>query len=634
MFVRFLILVFLYFISPAAKAGGVGLFDSNSHLLSEGVDFHLSGGTAVNDKVLHRLSSLSLDSEESLHVIKGSHYANESILLVCCDSESYLNGTINSEFGKLSVINPSGVVVDKGLSFGSNVALTLSTAEKLMVDGERLLTVSEIMSTPESEFTSLSPYLGSTDGLHAVTLNAAISGGYLTLSGGDVILNQATFSRLKGLDLRGQKLRIDASRLLFLRSDFEFLTLDFKRDISVNQSLILSNSGRVSIRSEESINISTTTIDGRYAQNEYGVVLSAPVLRIQNASGVLARPTRGGSKGISINADNIFLGSPSDVKSISGLASSGSGTAEDRRGSIVIRGFNQESARQLILAKGAINLRTNRAKEGTIGGDLDIKADSIVLSEGSVISTAGSEEASSGSVFLHFDQLQMANSKLSTSNQSPYRGSLAGNITLQGNHIQLDDGAVITATASKKGEAGNINISQLKDTLVMSADSQLLAKGDNLEDGRGGNIAIGGAYQFDPSTNQYVFVEGIAPVVVVLKTDEGHIPIVAEGGIAGGNVAIVAHNFLGSEDQISVASTSEKGVAGTVNILQPSANSTERLLRLSDDFLQKASFIRDPCQVSVDDTESSLVIKKRRSQALQAESVPSQVDTASVCSSH
>ncbi len=177
--------------------------------------------------------------------------------------------------------------------------------------------------------------------------------------------------------------------------------------------------------------------------------------------------------------------------------------------------------------------------------------------------TVGSDPASGKGGDINVQALQVALSNKSSISASSTGPGNAGNVTIQaGDSFMMHSSTVNTSTTQSDG--GNIAIQA--GNLVQLVDSQITTDVQGGA-GNGGNITI------DP------------PTVII---DHSKIIASAIGG-NGGNINIVAGVFLVSPDSIIDAS-STFGLSGTINIESPITNLSGTLAPLPQGFLQPAAF--------------------------------------------
>jgi filamentous hemagglutinin family protein len=185
---------------------------------------------------------------------------------------------------------------------------------------------------------------------------------------------------------------------------------------------------------------------------------------------------------------------------------------------------------------------------------------------------------------------------------------LAGDINISsGNQITLDNGQITTQALTADG--GNIKLTapntvQLQDSVISTSVQGGL--------GQGGNINI------DP---QFVLLNGSSIIAN------------AYGG-PGGNITIVADNFLQSTDS-AISASSALSTPGTIQIQSPDNNVESSIAQLPSSFLDAASLLRGLCSARRTGAPSSFVVAGRGGVPVDADSyLPSfGTDTAAAMAS-
>jgi large exoprotein involved in heme utilization and adhesion len=173
----------------------------------------------------------------------------------------------------------------------------------------------------------------------------------------------------------------------------------------------------------------------------------------------------------------------------------------------------------------------------------------------------------------------------------------AGNITLQGGILTLDNKASISAqTAGSQG--GNININ-LQDVLVLRRGSQIsTTAGTAFAGGDGGNITIN------------------APFIVALPQDNSDITANAFTG-KGGNVNIRAQGVFGIEarsqptPQSDITASSQFGISGQVIINTPNVDPTQGLVELPTGITDVSRLIDNSCVAIAPKNGSEFIVTGR-----------------------
>jgi filamentous hemagglutinin family protein len=147
---------------------------------------------------------------------------------------------------------------------------------------------------------------------------------------------------------------------------------------------------------------------------------------------------------------------------------------------------------------GESSSRISARTEGTRkGGDVSIETGELSVRDGAEI-TVSSEETETGvagTIYISAEKINLDNTGSITAASASGNG---GNINLDTNNLQIDEGSQITAEAGNNGDGGNININT--NTLIAKKNSQVTANAFN---GTGGNLEINaeGLFLFDSRQN-------------------------------------------------------------------------------------------------------------------------------------
>lgn len=305
------------------------------------------------------------------------------------------------------------------------------------------------------------------------------------------------------------------------------------------------------------------------------IALAVRDLTVSNGGGVTTTSLGGPGADaghIQITADSILLNGPTPAGAFTGVFAV-AGSFAGNAGNIGI------ATGTLTVMNGAeINSRTTGAGAG---GAIDITADKILLvgsdparAQGSRIDAsteifgnfAAQSTGRGGDVRIRAGLLELRDGG-TVSVRSTGQGN-AGNITVDAREVRLTDGGAVT-TAAAQADGGNITINAQR--LLYLADSSITASVQG-GTGNGGNIRI------DPD-------------FVVLK----HSRIAADAvGGNGGNVSIVAGQFLASPDS-SVSASSTLGIQGSVVIRAPGDDVSGELAQLPETALDAAARFKSTC---------------------------------------
>jgi filamentous hemagglutinin family protein len=261
------------------------------------------------------------------------------------------------------------------------------------------------------------------------------------------------------------------------------------------------------------------------------------------------------------------------------------------------------------------------------GGDLRIKANTIDLSEGALITSETEAPGAGGSIKIIGENVTLgsgasiaASSTLSWASTVGNAGDISitannsfmsnnssvttaadrakgGNITLTAPEVRLTNRAVVSAESSGEGNAGDINITAtdifwMEDSAVTTEakqadggnikisteymvnlwDSKITASVDGGPDTVGGNISI------DP---QFVTLSNSK---IIANAFEGR----------GGNIQIIADVFIADFDSV-VDASSQLGIDGIVDIRAATKVVGQSLKPLPEHYKSAVALLREPC---------------------------------------
>ena len=206
------------------------------------------------------------------------------------------------------------------------------------------------------------------------------------------------------------------------------------------------------------------------------------------------------------------------------------------------------------------NLATGR------GGDINIEARDVVVSDYGLVSVQSSTAGSSGNLRIAADTILLTNDGLLSATSSGT--GTAGNIDIVATDaLRMRDSAI--STQATQSDGGNITIAARS---LIHLDSSAITASVQGGSGNGGNISID-------------------PEFVILN----HSQIAADAfGGNGGNVSIVANYFLASTDS-SVTASSTLGLPGNVAILAPTYDLSGDLVKLPDTVVDASTLFKSRC---------------------------------------
>jgi len=248
----------------------------------------------------------------------------------------------------------------------------------------------------------------------------------------------------------------------------------------------------------------------------------------------------------------------------------------------------------------AVSGTSSRVSTATIGegdgGRIAMTGKQIEIRGGGRVTAEASGTGSAGTIDVAAADLLSVSGTNSTVSTTTTGDGAGGSIALRGNKVQILDGGGVTSDSFGTGLTGNI---------AATADESIVMDGGTISTravtSDGGNIqltATDRVYMADAEITTSVesgFGGGgninIDPDFVIMRN--GRILANAYGG-PGGNIDIVAGNFIATPDSL-VDASSALGIDGTVNISSPDQDVSQDLAVLPAKYLDVTSLISDRC---------------------------------------
>ena len=300
------------------------------------------------------------------------------------------------------------------------------------------------------------------------------------------------------------------------------------------------------------------------AGNAGPITVNASTLNMDGASRITSSTSDDGNGGIiNIQVENMAMTNGAEIRSRSGLNNEITGNLEIGAGNG--GDINVIASNAISMASGS-SISVSSLGDG-MAGNISIDAGNVLdMSDSSMTSQAeGSGDGGNISVTAS-DAVTMQNS--SSISASSLGSGFAGNVAIDAGNTFEMSGSSIT-TQAKTSDGGNIQIQAEK--LIYLDQSEVTT---SVESGTGG----GGNIDIDPD-------------FVILK--QSNILANAFGG-PGGNINIVAGNFIATPDSV-VDASSALGIDGTVNISSPDETVSEDLAVLPKNYLDVTSLMSDRC---------------------------------------
>ena len=356
------------------------------------------------------------------------------------------------------------------------------------------------------------------------------------------------------------------------------------KNIALSDGALISGSaygggqgGNVIINATESVTLSgeghdnnTVIAAAAYGKGQSGhageILIQAKNIRLTDGSYIVSNTTGTGHGGEVIlrASESVILSGEDSQGNITRirLTSSYEDPRAGNAGTLLIEAPN------IYILQGAY--LTSRTTGNGDGGKITLLAKEAIILKGFSSKGNGSDifaltrgEGDGGTISINTNVLLLADkSSLSADSFGEINhAGMAGDMTIQANHLFLTDSRIGTETTNASGG----NISMTIPTILHLRNSQITTS-VNGGNGDGGNMTI----------NNPVFIV-LDNSRMVAQADEGH----------GGDINIVAEKFIDSPDSL-VSASSRLGLDGDVQIESPNVNLDDFLMVLpgSDDEIQ------------------------------------------------
>ncbi|WP_339375663.1 two-partner secretion domain-containing protein [Calothrix sp. NIES-2098] len=315
------------------------------------------------------------------------------------------------------------------------------------------------------------------------------------------------------------------------------------------------------------------------------VVKSLGDLLITNSS--LETTTYSSGKGGNINIE----ASSVSLKNQSSLLANTQGTG--KAGSVTVN----TTGGAVSLSDSSINTGTNQIsvalqdlsnQEGAGGGDINITADSLFLTNNSILNASSLGSGDSGNVSITAAKT-VSFTDNSILNARTYLQGNAGNVNIKAQELAFHNQSLIQATSFGSGNAGNLNIitQSLSLSDISRIDAQTFGSGhagniniktqslsltegarinaETFGSGKGGNITINPLKDEDQATAS-VTISGSAPLIQVSSGFSVNTESEQPDAGTGGNILIKTGNLTISDGGVLSAPSKSSGNGGNINI--------------------------------------------------------------------
>ena len=317
------------------------------------------------------------------------------------------------------------------------------------------------------------------------------------------------------------------------------------------------------------------------------ISISAPSVVIENNGHITTSTGLVGNAGtITVNANNLQLLSGGHITSsnLAEVPELSSGVA----GTVNIQGLGTLAQSVFINGPGS-GIFTDTQGTGA-GGNIFVKANSIMLQNGGILSakTSGTEStATGGTITVDATNTVTMNSALITAESAGVAD--AGSINITSPNGFTMQSSTITTQAGQGAGGGNIKVTTSPSATVLLQDSLISA---SVADGHGG----GGNISIDP---QFVILQNSQ---ILAQAAQGQ----------GGAITITAGLFL-QDANSKVNADSGSGVNGTVTIQSPNAPASGKIQPLGKTPLQATSLLNQHCAALAGGEFSSFTVAGRDS---------------------
>ncbi|GAB4533938.1 MAG: hypothetical protein Tsb0014_19800 [Pleurocapsa sp.] len=332
----------------------------------------------------------------------------------------------------------------------------------------------------------------------------------------------------------------------------------------------LGSSGDVNINARDAVSLNTS-VDGGFS-----IILS----QVQNNG-------EGNAGNVNINTGSFFLGKSSQILTTNNGVGNAGNININAKDKVNIAGENG-----LILSQLLDDVTGN-------GGDIVISAPKITIKNSLISSEAKTGSiGSAGSIFLNGDTIEIfEGANISALATNSFDG---GNINVNANFLTFTNNGKFEVNSDSEANAGNINLNINK---ILSFDENNLISAQARGAGNGGNINI--------DTN-FVIASPNQNNDIVANAQQGR----------GGNITIKAESIIGLEPRKSlppnntndIDASSARGAQfdGVVEIITPDVDALESVTEVPKDIVEPQATVTQVCSASgKSNSVNSLTIQGR-----------------------
>ncbi|MEM6405996.1 MAG: filamentous hemagglutinin N-terminal domain-containing protein [Pseudomonadota bacterium] len=505
----------------------------------------ITGGTIRGGNLLYSFQEFNVETGQTAD-FRTAPDTQYIISRVTGPNDSWIDGRIKSTTSNadLYLVNPNGIMMGENASLDVQGAFHVTTADYVtLADGQ------QVYADPDQGVT--------------LTVAAPEAFGFLDADVGQIQIEGSQLHVADGKDIRlvGGEIMIKADAelqavgghvdLIAVGSEGEAqLTPDRIHNTTAPADIIFDNS-QVNVSNEAE----STRVGGIRVQGARIIAFDSSLLADNNS-----RIDAADYDGVMLQAKIIKF---SDSKITTVVKSTGQG------GSIQL-----QATGQLELSNNIIEMSTySDVADAGAGGDLDITAPTIILTE-SDFDVDTDSSGSSGLVRLEAtEQVVMDNSRIYIGAYSDAADAGAGgNLEIVAPTIILADGVQISVDNFGNGQAGSVRLEATEQVVMNNSLFYMTTEGDAADAGAGGDLEITAPtiileyVEIDTPTlgigqGGSVWLEATEQVVM----SGGSIDVYTENAGAGGNLEIMAPTIILEEASIGTY-TSGSGRGGSVRL--------------------------------------------------------------------
>ncbi|MBD2489073.1 S-layer family protein [Aulosira sp. FACHB-615] len=369
---------------------------------------------------------------------------------------------------------------------------------------------------------------------------------------------------------------------------------NLRQTLGLNNLIATGNGGNVSIRANESFEISGGTPSG-----------------LRSGVTTALQPSGGGQAGdITITAGRLQLSNGGIISS----AAAGNGTSGDINIQATEVIVSEPVLDQLSQLASGITVSVGKNVIGT-GGTINLTADRLQVSKGGQITASTQGRGNAGNINLQVKEIDVQGISPTTVNgnylysaiaASSTTNSAAGSINIKSDTVNVRNDGEITVSNIGNGDAGNLNISANRIFLKNGASLR-----SEVNEGDQGNIQLQAneVLLLRQGSNITTNARGLstggnininAGLIVTVPKENSDISANAVLG-SGGNIQITTGGILGLKfsDQLTldsdITASSQFGVNGTVEVSSIGVDPNSGLVKLPGNVTDQSQLIASSC---------------------------------------